>query len=108
MLRLRFFRSPLVVFALALGFNASIRAQTDHTVYDDALVNNWGDWSWATVDVASTAAVHTGNTSIAVTAGGWAAPANARTVVDERYVLAAAGLLAIDHPDAAARLVNTL
>ncbi|GAA0528368.1 methylaspartate mutase accessory protein GlmL [Paractinoplanes ferrugineus] len=42
------------------------------------------------------------------TAGGWAAPVRARTVVDERYVLAAAGLLSIDHRDAAARLVNSL
>jgi uncharacterized protein (TIGR01319 family) len=45
---------------------------------------------------------------LADTAGGWAAPAAARTVVDERYVLAAAGLLAADHPAAAAALVNTL
>ena len=42
------------------------------------------------------------------TAGGWAAPASARTVVDSEYVLAAAGLLAIDHRHAAAGLVNTL
>jgi hypothetical protein len=40
--------------------------------------------------------------------GGWAAPSSARTVVDERYVLAAAGLLAIDHRDAAVALVNSL
>lgn len=45
---------------------------------------------------------------LADTAGGWAAPTGARTVVDERYVLAAAGLLAIDHRDAATRLLNTL
>jgi uncharacterized protein (TIGR01319 family) len=45
---------------------------------------------------------------LADTAGGWAAPAAARTVVDEQYVLAAAGLLAIDHPAAAARLLNGL
>ena len=42
------------------------------------------------------------------TAGGWAAPATARTVVDEQYVLAAAGLLAIDHRHAAAELLNGL
>ncbi|MGK5681575.1 glutamate mutase L [Actinoplanes sp. URMC 104] len=41
-------------------------------------------------------------------AGGWAAPTAARTVIDSRYVLAAAGLLAIDHRHAAAALVNTL
>jgi uncharacterized protein (TIGR01319 family) len=42
------------------------------------------------------------------TAGGWAAPARARRVVDTRYVLAAAGLLAADHPRAAAGLVHGL
>jgi uncharacterized protein (TIGR01319 family) len=42
------------------------------------------------------------------TAGGWAAPRTARTVVDEQYVLVAAGLLAGDHPDAATGLVNGL
>ena len=41
-------------------------------------------------------------------AGGWAAPVAARAVIDKEYVLAAAGLLAIDHPEAAAGLVNTL
>ncbi|MCO8269704.1 glutamate mutase L [Actinoplanes sp. TRM 88003] len=40
--------------------------------------------------------------------GGWAAPTSARTVVDQQYVLAAAGLLSIDHRDAAATLVNSL
>jgi hypothetical protein len=41
-------------------------------------------------------------------AGGWAAPAGARAVVDEQYVLAAAGLLAIDHRDTANGLLNRL
>lgn len=40
------------------------------------------------------------------TAGGWAAPAAARRMIDSRYVLAAAGLLAADHPDVAAGLLN--
>ena len=39
-------------------------------------------------------------------AGGWALPAAARSVVDESYVLAAAGLLSADHPEAAARLLR--
>jgi uncharacterized protein (TIGR01319 family) len=39
-------------------------------------------------------------------AGGWAPPQCADTVVDSRYVLAAAGLLAGDHPDAALRLLG--
>jgi uncharacterized protein (TIGR01319 family) len=42
------------------------------------------------------------------TAGGWAAPAGARRVVDSRYVLAAAGLLAVDHPAAAAGLLTSM
>jgi uncharacterized protein (TIGR01319 family) len=42
------------------------------------------------------------------TAGGWPAPRSARTVVDEQYVLAAAGLLAIDHRDAATGLLSAL
>ena len=39
-------------------------------------------------------------------AGGWALPESARTVVDESYVLAAAGLLADEYPVAAARLLQ--
>jgi uncharacterized protein (TIGR01319 family) len=37
--------------------------------------------------------------------GGWPVPENARTVVDDAYVLAAAGLLAAEHPATAARLL---
>jgi uncharacterized protein (TIGR01319 family) len=40
------------------------------------------------------------------TAGGWAAPADARRMIDSEYVLAAAGLLREDHPAAAAGLLN--
>ena len=38
--------------------------------------------------------------------GGWAPPENARAVVDQHYVLAAAGLLAADHREAAGRLLG--
>ena len=38
-------------------------------LYQDSLLNGWNNWSWATVDLASTAMVHTGSSSIAVTAG---------------------------------------
>jgi hypothetical protein len=40
-------------------------------------------------------------------AGGWAVPRNASTVVDRRYVLAPAGLLAADAPAAALSLLHT-
>ncbi len=39
-------------------------------------------------------------------AGGWALPRQARTLVDTRYVLAAAGLLAAEHPVAAVGLLR--
>jgi uncharacterized protein (TIGR01319 family) len=40
-------------------------------------------------------------------AGGWLLPADPLVVADVHYVLAAAGLLAGSHPDAAARLLST-
>jgi hypothetical protein len=39
-------------------------------------------------------------------AGGWRVPRAPRLTVDQRYVVAAAGLLAPDHPDAAAGLLR--
>jgi hypothetical protein len=42
------------------------------------------------------------------TAGGWALPDRARAVIDREYVLAAAGLLAADHPGVAGALAETL
>jgi uncharacterized protein (TIGR01319 family) len=39
-------------------------------------------------------------------AGGWAPPDRARRMIDSAYVLAAAGLLAAEHPQAAAGLLN--
>ncbi|WP_433223592.1 glutamate mutase L [Dactylosporangium sp. CS-047395] len=41
-------------------------------------------------------------------AGGWALPRAPRTTIDTTYILAAAGLLAGDHPDAALTLCRTL
>src|SRR5262249_21382234 len=49
------------------------RAQTDFTVYDDHLQSSWENWSWASVDLASASVVHSGSTSIAVTASPWSA-----------------------------------
>jgi uncharacterized protein (TIGR01319 family) len=40
--------------------------------------------------------------------GGWLLPRAPRTAVDRDYVLAAAGLLAAEHPDAARSLLRTL
>ncbi|MFC7535217.1 glutamate mutase L [Actinoplanes sp. GCM10030250] len=38
--------------------------------------------------------------------GGWVPPERAKALVDEQYVLAAAGLLAVDHPQVAAGLLG--
>jgi hypothetical protein len=40
------------------------------------------------------------------TAGGWPLPRRPRLAVDTRYVLAPAGLLAVDHPAAAVALLT--
>lgn len=63
----------LAVLVLSLVVRASVSAQTDLPVYTDSLVNGWQNWSWATVDTGSTAVVHSGAKSIAVTAGAWSA-----------------------------------
>ncbi|HEX6077765.1 MAG TPA: glutamate mutase L [Micromonosporaceae bacterium] len=46
-------------------------------------------------------------TAVSDHAGGWPLPRRPRHVVDHRYVLAAAGLLADDHPDVATHLIHT-
>ncbi len=43
------------------------------SIYGDALVNGWNNWSWANVNTASTATVHTGSSAIGVTADGFEA-----------------------------------
>ena len=40
-------------------------------IYTDALAAGWDNWSWATVDLQSTAYAHSGSDSIAVTYGAW-------------------------------------
>lgn len=47
-------------------------------------------------------------TALSDTAGGWALPRDPAVVVDREYVLAAAGLLADDHPQAALTLLKSL
>jgi hypothetical protein len=46
--------------------------------------------------------------SVGEVEGGWQLPSRARVTVDQQYVLAAAGLLASQHPEAARRLVGHL
>jgi hypothetical protein len=69
MTRLRLLLSCYFVVAVGAGLRDMAHAANDLAVYDDALVTPWENWSWASVDFASTAAAHSGTTSIAVTAG---------------------------------------
>jgi alpha-N-arabinofuranosidase len=58
--------TPLLVW---LGRPALAQAQSDQSVYTDALVNGWQNWSWATVNLSNTAPVQSGTDSISVNAG---------------------------------------
>ena len=49
--RLRFW---FLLLPLLLGLQSPAFAQTDFTIYDEALASGWQNWSWATVDTAST------------------------------------------------------
>ena len=60
--------------ALVVMAASPAHAQAALQIYDDApLGGGWQDQSWATVDVASTAVVHSGSTSIAVAGAGYGA-----------------------------------
>jgi alpha-N-arabinofuranosidase len=63
----------LCMLPLLLALRGTAFAQSDRTIYDEALAPGWQSWSWATVDLASTAQANTGSTSIAVTAPAWSA-----------------------------------
>jgi hypothetical protein len=56
------------VIALGAGLRDTAHAANDLSVYDDGLRSAWENWSWASTDFASSAVVHSGTTSIAVTA----------------------------------------
>jgi hypothetical protein len=62
-----------LLLPMLLGWRGTAYAQTDLTIYDEALAPGWQNWSWATVDTASTANAHTGSVAIAVTPAAWSA-----------------------------------
>jgi hypothetical protein len=70
-------RTRLLRWALLLPFLLGLQgaafAQTDLTVYDEALAPGWQNWSWATNDIASTANANTGTVSVAITPAAWSA-----------------------------------
>lgn len=59
-------------FVQVLGLAAGLlsAAAQDQDIYTDGLQNSW---SWATVNLTSASPVHSGNRSVAVTAGAWEA-----------------------------------
>src|SRR5262245_19704255 len=61
-----------VLIGLAVLVRA-VWAQGDQVVFNDALVNGWQNWSWATVNLANSSPAHSGAKSISVTAGAWQA-----------------------------------
>ncbi|MES1263300.1 MAG: hypothetical protein ABUL69_03015, partial [Peristeroidobacter soli] len=63
----------LMLLPFLLALRGTAFAATDQTIYDEALAPGWQNWSWASVDLASTANANTGAVSIAVTPTGWSA-----------------------------------
>src|SRR5262249_32717585 len=60
----------VAVGAVGAGLRGTAGAASDDlSVCADGLGSLWENWSWASVDFASTAVVHSGATSVAVTAG---------------------------------------
>jgi len=57
-----------IVFAFAMFASAVCLA--DESIYTDQLNNGWQNWSWASVNLSSTAYAHSGKYSIAVTETG--------------------------------------
>ncbi len=47
--------------------------RSDQTIYDDALVNSWQSWGWATLNYNSTNYVHSGTKAISVSGGAYEA-----------------------------------
>src|SRR5947209_10784915 len=63
----RVFRCSLAFSFLLLLINIDARAQSDLTIYADALGPGWADWSWCNRDLASTDNVHSGSRSARLT-----------------------------------------
>src|SRR3984893_704905 len=61
--------SALMPLVSALATPTLARAQTDQSVYTDALINGWQNWSWATVNLGNTTPLQSGTDSISVSAG---------------------------------------
>lgn len=71
-------RRDILLFASALLLACVVtplQAQQNMAVYTDSLQNSWNNWSWgSTINLSSTAYVHSGSKAMAITiTDGWAA-----------------------------------
>jgi hypothetical protein len=58
----------LLALSILIAFTARpAGAQSNQTVYDDALQNGWENWSWSATDLNSTDYLHSGSHSVKVT-----------------------------------------
>jgi alpha-L-arabinofuranosidase len=71
-MRKTFRHAGLLWLELLLSGGAGL-VVADQTVYDDALVNGWQNYGWATLNYANTSPVHSGARSISVTAAAYQA-----------------------------------
>jgi alpha-L-arabinofuranosidase len=65
--------SLLIPILCGLALSSSAFAQSNQSVYSDALDNGWQNWSWASVNLSNSAPVHSGSASISVNAGAYQA-----------------------------------
>jgi hypothetical protein len=56
-----------VLFSMLLLASRFAAAQADLPIYTDNLVNNFQNWSWASINLENTSPVHSGSDSISVT-----------------------------------------
>ncbi len=60
-------------FGAAIALAVVAGAQQTQNVFDDSTHSGWANWSWATVNFANSTPVHSGATSISVSAGAYQA-----------------------------------
>ncbi|MGB8368930.1 MAG: hypothetical protein ACLPYZ_07280 [Limisphaerales bacterium] len=66
---MRCFYRPVgwLLFLVLLSWAVKVNAQANLAIYTDNLVNGFQNWSWATVNLATSSPVHSGNDAISVT-----------------------------------------
>lgn len=64
---------PAVLLLLATCLAFAAHGQVTQPVFTDSLAGGWQNWSWATVNLASTNPVHGGTRAISISAANWQA-----------------------------------